>query len=438
MDMLGLIIQYTLVFASVLALVALGGMFAERSGVINLGLEGTMVIGALGGALTMRYLPDTTPGAIVVILVILVSVISGILYSTLLSLACITFKADQTITGTALNIMAPALATVVVKAITLNQDGKATPKLDYIKLQQNFVFKLTEVNFSWVVPVALLLISATLILVAIRKTEYEAKSRKIQFILGIVLAIVGIILAVLFATNVLDAVTFNWAIFIVMVFITIIMFLNTVIVSIVRDEKIIVKNVVRTCIMFVASIVVLVLNLINFFDTITMNWFMPLMFALVGVSYYVIYHTKFGLRLMACGENPQAADSVGINVIKMRYIGVLISGVLAGIGGIAFIASVNSSWSFDYGVSGFGFLALAVMIFGQWKPLLILAGAILFGFFRAIGLTYTAIPVLNTLNIDSTWYTMLPYVVCLVVLAFTSKKSRAPKAEGIPYDKSQR
>ena len=293
-----------------MALVALGGMFAERSGVINLGLEGTMVIGAMGGALTMSYLPDTTPGAIVVILVILVSVISGILYSTLLSLACITFKADQTITGTALNIMAPALATVVVKAITLNQDGKATPKLDYIKLQQNFVFKLTEVNFSWVVPVALLLISATLILVAIRKTEYEAKSRKIQFILGIVLAIVGIILAVLFATNVLDAVTFNWAIFIVMVLITIIMFLNTVIVSIVRDEKIVVRNVVRTCIMFVASIAVLVLNLINFFDTITMNWFMPLMFALVGVSYYVIYHTKFGLRLMACGENPQAADSV--------------------------------------------------------------------------------------------------------------------------------
>ena len=438
MEMLGLIIQYTLVFASVLALVALGGMFSERSGVINLGLEGTMVIGALGGALTMRYLPDTTPAALAVIIVILVSVIAGVIYSTLLSVACITFKADQTITGTALNIMAPALATVVVKAITLNENGKATPKLDYIQLQQNFVFKMTEVNFSWVVPVALLIISAILILVAIKKTEYEAKSRKIHFILGIVLAVIGIIFAILFGTNILSVVTFNWAIFIVMVFITIIMFLNSIIVNIVKDDKVAIKNIVRTCIMFIASIVVLILNLIHFFDTITMNWFMPLMFALVGIAYYIIYHTKFGLRLMACGENPQAADSVGINVIKMRYIGVLISGILAGIGGIAFIASVNSSWSFDYGVSGFGFLALAVMIFGQWKPLLILGGAILFGFFRAIGLTYTGIPILSDLNIDSTWYTMLPYIVCLVVLAFTSKKSRAPKAEGIPYDKSQR
>ena len=297
---------------------------------------------------------------------------------------------------------------------------------------------MTEVNFSWVVPVALLVISAVLILVAIKKTEYEVKSRKIHFILGIVLAVIGVIFAILFGTNILSAVTFNWAMFIVMVFITIIMFLNSIIVNIVKDEKVAIKNIVRTCIMFFASILVLILNVLHFFDAITMNWFMPLMFALVGIAYYIIYHTKFGLRLMACGENPQAADSVGINVIKMRYIGVLISGILAGIGGIAFIASVNSSWSFDYGVSGFGFLALAVMIFGQWKPLLILGGAILFGFFRAIGLTYTGIPILSDLNIDSTWYTMLPYVVCLVVLAFTSKKSRAPKAEGIPYDKSQR
>ena len=162
------------------------------------------------------------------------------------------------------------------------------------------------------------------------------------------------------------------------------------------------------------------------------------MFVLVFVAYYVIYHTRFGLRLMSCGENPQAADSVGINVIKMRYLGVLISGFFAGIGGIAFIASVNSSWSFDVGVAGFGFLALAVMIFGQWKPLAILFGAIIFAVFRAIGLIYVSIPILKDLKIDSTWYSMLPYIVCLIVLAFTSKKSRAPKAEGIPYDKSQR
>ena len=152
----------------------------------------------------------------------------------------------------------------------------------------------------------------------------------------------------------------------------------------------------------------------------------------------VLYKTRFGLRLMACGEHPQAADSVGINVYKMRWAGVLISGVLGGLGGIVFITAGVSEWRFEYGVAGFGFLSLAVMIFGQWKPLRIALVALLFGLFRALSNVYMGFDFLTALNLPSQVYNMLPYIISLVVLAFTSGKSRAPKAEGIPYDKGQR
>ena len=141
---------------------------------------------------------------------------------------------------------------------------------------------------------------------------------------------------------------------------------------------------------------------------------------------------------MACGEYPQAANSVGINVYKMRWAGVLISGVLGGLGGIVFITAGVSEWRFEYGVAGFGFLSLAVMIFGQWKPTRIALAALLFGMFRALSNVYAGFEFLKAMNIPSPVYNMMPYIISLVVLAFTSKKSRAPKAEGIPYDKGQR
>ena len=105
---------------------------------------------------------------------------------------------------------------------------------------------------------------------------------------------------------------------------------------------------------------------------------------LLVASWFLLYKTKFGLRLMACGENPQAAESVGINVYKMRWAGVLISGFLGGLGGIVYITAGVSEWKFEMGVAGFGFLALAVMIFGQWKPTNIALAALLFGLFRAL------------------------------------------------------
>ncbi|MBR5880315.1 MAG: ABC transporter permease, partial [Clostridia bacterium] len=156
------------------------------------------------------------------------------------------------------------------------------------------------------------------------------------------------------------------------------------------------------------------------------------------IAYIVLYKTRFGLRLRSCGEHPQASASVGINVFKMRYAGVLISGLLGGIGGIVYITAGVSLWKFEVGVAGFGFLAMAVMIFGAWHPLKIAAAALLFGFLRALGNVYSGFDFLANMNIPSVVYNMLPYVISLVVLAFTSKKSRAPKAVGQPYEKGSR
>ena len=158
----------------------------------------------------------------------------------------------------------------------------------------------------------------------------------------------------------------------------------------------------------------------------------------------ILYKTRFGLRLRACGENPQAADSLGINVYKMRYSGVLISGALAGMGGFVY-AMTTANCSSNGDVAGFGFLALAVMIFGNWKPLNVAGAAMLFGLFKCVAASYSSLDIngdgvylLKELNINPNFYRLLPYLITLIVLAFTSKSSRAPKAEGVPYDKSTR
>ena len=234
-----LLLQYTLIFASVLMLVALGGCFAERSGVINIGLEGIMVIGALGGALVMKFLPVAVGAPVMVITTILAAALVGMLFSLLLAVAAISFKADQTITGTAMNMLATAGATVAVKAMNTAASGgnDVSSDISYVHSKDLFLVRLGDFEFSWFMLVAVI------------------------------------------------------------------------------------------CLV---------------------------------VSYVLLYKTKFGLRLRDCGEHPHAADSVGINVYKMRYAGVLISGLLGGLGGIVYITAGVSVWKFEYGVAGFGFLALAV------------------------------------------------------------------------------
>ena len=312
-----LLLQYTLIFASVLMLVALGGCFAERSGVINIGLEGIMVIGALGGALVLKYVPVTAGPLVMVLLAVVVSALFGLIFSLLLAVAAINFKADQTITGTAMNMLATAAATVGVKAMNTAASGGSdvSSEIAYTHTKDLLLVRLGEFEF---------------------------------------------------------------------------------------------------------------------------NWFMLVAAICLAISYVVLYKTKFGLRLRACGEHPQAADSVGINVYKMRYAGVLISGLLGGLGGIVYITAGVSVWKFESGVAGFGFLAMAVMIFGGWHPLKIALASLLFGFFRALGNVYSGFDFMVALNLPSVFYNMLPYIISLMVLAFTSKKSQGPKASGVPYDKGTR
>ncbi len=302
-----LLVKYTLLYTMVLMLVALGGMFSEHSGIINIALEGIMVIGGLAGIVAMKVMGGS-PAYMVVIVSILVAALAGLLYACLLAFASVNLKADQTIGGTALNVLATAMAMVIAKQV----NGSQSAKLDYSN--GAFLFKIGPLDVS------------------------------VFLILGL---------------------------------------------------------------------------------------------ALLVVSYVVLYKTRFGLRLCACGEHPQAADSVGINVYKIRWAGVAISGVLGGLGGFAYIVPSVQSWNFEVGVAGMGFLALAVMIFGQWKPHRIFLAAIFFAFFRALA-NIADSTVLSVLGWPKEIYNMMPFIASMIILAFTSKNSRAPKAEGIPYDKGQR
>ena len=304
-----LMLKYALLSATVLMLVALGGCYAERSGVINLALEGIMVIGGLVGVLALNLFPADMAAGWRVALSIVLAAASGVAYSALLGFSAINLKADQTIGGTALNLLSTAIALVVVKRV----NGSQSAKLSYDN--SAFMFNIGGLTIN-------------------------------------VFLLIGIVLLI--------------------------------------------------------------------------------------AAYVVLYKTRFGLRLMACGEHPQAADSVGINVYRMRWAGVLISGFLAGIGGFAYIVPAVSTWNFEVGVAGMGFLALAVMIFGQWKPTRIALAAIFFAIFKALANIYDSIGWLSALKLTKEVYNMMPFVASMIILAFTSKKSRAPKAEGIPYDKGQR
>ena len=242
-----LLIQYTLIFASVLVLVALGGCISEHSGVINLGLEGIMVIGALGGALMMKYLPAGSSAFVTIVLTVLMAILAGVIYSSLLAVSCINFKADQTIVGTALNMLGVAAATVIVKALNSaeNPDNPSS-EISYIAQKKAFLVNINGFEFNWFMVLAVL----ALIFVAV-----------------------------------------------------------------------------------------------------------------------MLYKT---------------AASVGISVYKMRWAGVLLSGALGGLGGLVYITAGVSQWKFENGVAGFGFLSLAVMIFGQWKPKHIAWAAVLFGIGRNV------------------------------------------------------
>ena len=154
------------------------------------------------------------------------------------------------------------------------------------------------------------------------------------------------------------------------------------------------------------------------------------------VTLWVLNKSKFGVHLKACGENPEAAASMGINVARTRYIGVLVSGFIAGIGGLAFI--VPNATEYSASVAGYGFLAVAVIIFGQWDPMKILWASLFFGFMKTVASAYSTMPFLAGLDVTNYWYKMVPYAATVAVLAFTSKGSGRPRALGVIYENSGR
>ena len=340
------LIQQTLLYAVPLMIVALAGVFAERCGIINLALEGIMIFGAFIGVLFVNLVQKAGTFAEAkaagdwvalqgfMVLAMLAAAVMGAVFSLLLSFASVNLKADQTIGGTALNLLAPALVLFFIRIIA----------------NQNTLQMAEGDSASWFM---------------IKKSFFGyGRSDEMGF----------------FGSTFID------------------------------------KTYLATYICILLFVVLSVL----------------------------LYKTRFGLRLRSCGENPQAADSLGINVYVMRYAGTTISGALAGMGGFVYaLTTANCASTGD--VAGFGFLALAVMIFGNWNPLNIACSALLFGLFKCIAASYASIDLngdgvflLADLGISPHFYRMLPYLITLVVLAFTSKKSRAPKAEGVPYDKSTR
>ena len=333
------LIQQTLIYAVPLMIVALAGVFAERSGIINLALEGIMIFGAFIGVLFVRLMQgseavlaakqagDWVALQGLELLTMLVAAAMGAVFSLLLSFASINLRADQTIGGTALNLMAPALVLFLIRIIA----------------NQNTLQMATGDSASWFM---------------LKKSTFGVDK------------------------------SVDWGFF---------------------GETFLNKIYLATYICI-------------------------LLFIILSV---ILYKTKFGLRLRACGEHPQAADSVGINVYKMRYAGVMISGALGAIGGLAYIVPPVQTWNFEVGVAGAGFLALAVMIFGQWKPFHIFGAAMFFAVFKSLA-NIADSTFLAQLHWSSNIYNMMPFVASMVILAFTSKNSMAPKAEGIPYDKGSR
>lgn len=310
------IFPYAIAFTIPLLIVALGGLFCERSGIVNIGLEGLMIIGSFAGGLTISMLQDrfgTTTWTIYVGL--LVAVIAGAIFSLLHAFASINLQADQTISGTAINMIAAGLTIFLARNIT----GSGNIVLTVGLTKQN-IKGLSDIP----------------------------------------------ILGPLFFTN-----------------------------------------------------------------SYSTTW---LVLLILAICTYLLYKTSFGLRLRACGEHPHAADAAGINVKRMRYLGVIISGAFAGLGGGIYL--VTFAGEFNGSVSGLGFLAIAALIFGQWKPLGILGATLFFGFASTISNVSQVIPGLAT--IPPVLLKIFPYVITLIALIIFSKTTRAPKAAGEPFDPGKR
>lgn len=316
LDILYFIVPSAIFYAAPLILVAIGGVFSERSGVVNIGLEGLMVIGAFVGILFNLLFADTF-GDMTPWISLIAAMVAALLLSLLHAVASISFRADQVVSGVAINLLAIALALYLVKSI-------------FDKGQTDFISE--------------------------RFARYN--------------------------------------------------------VPILSDIPVIGKL---------------------FFTSVYNTSFFAIGVAII--AWFVIYKTPFGLRLRAVGEHPMAADTMGINVARMRYVAVMISGALAGIGGAIYAQTITG----DFGhatINGQGFMALAAMIFGKWHPLGAMGAALFFGFAQSLSIVGSSIPVIQ--DIPNVFLLILPYVLTILALAGFIGRANAPKANGKPYIKGQR
>ncbi len=317
MDILALVIPATIFLAAPLIFTSLGGLFSERSGVVNIGLEGLMVVGAFTGIITTLYLEGLGFGAWSPWLALIAAVIVGALFSLFHAVASITFKADQVVSGVALNFLAVGLTVFLVRSIF----GKG--QTDYV------TYRISREN-----------------------------------------------------------------------------------IPLLQDLP------------FIGPLL---------FQRVYYTSFLAIVVALI--TWYVIFYTPFGLRLRSVGEHPMAADTMGIKVNKMRYIGVMLSGAFGGIGGAVFALTTAGNFAGNT-IAGQGFMALAALIFGKWHPLGALGAALFFGLAQSLSITGQAIPLLQ--NVPQVYLLIAPYVLTILALAGFVGKAEGPKAAGKPYEKGSR
>lgn len=308
------IFPYAIAYTIPLLITSLGGLYSERSGVVNIGLEGMMVVGSFTSALTIQFFEKTMGNGALWIGLLAAMVVTSI-FSMLHAFASINLKANQVISGTAINMIAGALTVFIARNIT----GSGN-----LRIELGFLPKNIPLLHS--IPV---------------------------------------------------------------------------------------------------------IGPLFFSKTYATTW---LVLLILLVSWFVLYKTPFGLRLRACGEHPQAADAAGINVFFIRYVGVMVSGAFAGLGGAVMLVTYSSE--FNGTVAGLGFLALASLIFGQWKPLGILGATFFFGFASTLANVSQVVPALSV--IPDMILRIFPYVVTLIALVFFSKSSQAPRAAGEPFDHGKR
>lgn len=313
--MLALLVSSMLIYAAPLIFTSIGGVFSERGGVVNVGLEGIMVMGAFSGVVFNLEFADQF-GAVTPWFALLVGGVVGMIFSLLHAVATVNFRADHVVSGTVLNLMAPALAVFLVKAIY----GKGQTD----NLRQTF-----------------------------GRFDFPGLSQ---------IPVIGDI----------------------------------------------------------------------FFKSTSLLGYLAIAFSFL--AWFILFKTRFGLRLRSVGEHPQAADTLGINVYLMKYYGVIISGFLGGVGGAVYAQSISVNFSITT-IVGPGFISLAAMIFGKWNPVGAMLSSLFFGLSQSLAVIGTQLPFLQ--GVPTVYLQIAPYLLTIIVLASFFGQAVAPKADGVTYVKSK-